>query len=239
MRNRLRGKGAAVTENKDRRWDNVRSVWEIIERLRSESGCPWDRKQTPESVQTYLVEEAHESAAAVRTGRADEVAEELGDVLFMVFFLAYLYEQQGRFTLEDVCAKISEKMIRRHPHVFGDVSVESAEEVKDNWEKIKAGEKSAAGKTASPVPESLPALMRAYRMISRAAQNDNGSLNDIEEQSRNFARESEELVTLIRNGGSPLPESIGGILLELVNIARLKGYRAEDCLHQRLNTEDG
>jgi MazG family protein len=223
-----------VKKNQNNRWDKVKNIWEIIERLRGESGCPWDRKQTPESVQTYLVEEAHEGAAAVRAGKVDEVAEELGDVLFMVFFLAYLYEQRGAFTLEDVCEHISEKMVRRHPHVFGDTSVRSAEEVKDNWEKIKAGEKSASGKTPDPVPESLPALMRAYRIISRAAQKDNGRLNDIEEQSQNFSRKSGELLNQIRNGDSPSPESIGEIFLELVNIARIKGYRAEDCLHQRL-----
>lgn len=233
-----------MTQNQNDRWDKVRGIWEIVERLRSESGCPWDRKQTPESVQTYLVEEAHEGAAAVRAGKADEVAEELGDVLFMVFFLAYLYEQQGRFTLEDVCAKISEKMIRRHPHVFGDTSVESAEEVKDNWEKIKAGEKSAAGKEPDPVPESLPALMRAYRMISRAAQHDHGSLNELEKISQDFLQKSEDLIKLIRNGDSPSAESIGEVLLQLVNVARVKGFRAEDCLHRRLKdmqqgAEDG
>lgn len=223
-----------MAKNPNNRWDKVRGIWEIIERLRGESGCPWDRKQTPESVQTYLVEEAHEGAAAVRAGKTNEVAEELGDVLFMVFFLAYLYEQQGAFTLEDVSEKISEKMIRRHPHVFGDTSVASAEEVKDNWEKIKAGEKSAAGKKPDPVPESLPALMRAYRIVSRAAQHDDGSLNDIDARSRNFLQKSNELINQIRSGDSPSPGSIGEIFLELVNIARLKGYRAEDCLHNRL-----
>jgi len=185
-------------------------------------------------VQTYLLEEAHEGAAAVRAGNPEEVAEELGDVLFMVFFLAYLYEQQGAFTLEDVSEKISEKMIRRHPHVFGDTTVASVNEVKDNWEKIKTGEKSAAGKKPDPVPDSLPALMRAYRIISRAAQHDKGTLNDIDAQSRNFLQKSNELINRIHNGDPPSPESVGEIFLELVNIARLQGFKAEDCLHNRL-----
>jgi MazG family protein len=223
-----------VEKNLNDRWDKVKGVWEIIEKLRGESGCPWDRKQTPETVQTYLVEEAHEGAAAVRSGKVDDVAEELGDVLFMVFFLTYLYEQQGAFTLEDVCASVTGKMIRRHPHVFGDTSVGSVQEVKDNWEMIKAGEKSAIGKKPDPVPESLPALIRAYRIITRAAQKDNGKLNNIEEQSQSFAQKSGELIDQIRNGDSPSQESLGELFLELVNIARLKGYRAEDCVHQRL-----
>ncbi|MFZ2445212.1 MAG: MazG family protein [Syntrophobacteraceae bacterium] len=216
------------------RWDKVRGIWGIIERLRGESGCPWDRKQTPETVQTYLVEEAHEGAAAVRGGRIEEVADELGDVLFMVLFLVYLYEERGDFSLEEVCARISEKMVRRHPHVFGEISVETAEEVKDNWEKIKADEKRESGKVPEPVPESLPALMRAYRIVSRLAHKDNGRWNDLDLQVRDFSRKTREMVDALSSGGTVSAESIGEILFELVNIARLKGYRAEDCLHQRL-----
>ena len=121
-----------VKETKTDRWNAIEEILRIIERLRSETGCPWDRKQTPETIQTYLVEESHEAAAAVRAKKVEEVAEELGDVLFMAFFLVYLYEQRGDFSLEEVCRRISEKMIRRHPHVFGGTSVNSAEEVKDN-----------------------------------------------------------------------------------------------------------
>ncbi|MGO9374911.1 MAG: MazG family protein [Syntrophobacteraceae bacterium] len=223
-----------MEETKSDRWNAIKEILRIIERLRSETGCPWDRKQTPESIQTYLVEESHEAAAAVRAGKVEDVAEELGDVLFMAFFLVYLYEQRGDFSLEIVCRRISEKMIRRHPHVFGETSVSSSEEVKDNWEKIKAGEKRASGKAPEPVPESLPALIRAYRILSRLPQKENGNWNDLQSQGLEFAKESGELTSLIEDGRPNSPDELGSLLVRLVNIARLEGYRAEDILHDFL-----
>ncbi len=214
--------------------EGITGILHIIERLRGDNGCPWDRKQTPEKVQTYLVEEAHEAAAAVRGGKTDDVAEELGDVLFMVLFLVYLYYQRGDFGLEHVCRRVSEKMIRRHPHVFGDISVNSAEEVKDNWERIKADEKSASGKEREPVPESLPALMRAYRILSRLPHAENGAWTDLRRQAEKLAEKSRALTEAVSDGRSIPGQSIADILLLLVNIARLEGYRAEDVLHEGL-----
>jgi len=223
-----------VEQTKNDRCKAIEPILRIIERLRSETGCPWDRKQTPETVQTYLVEESHEAAAAVRAGKVEEVAEELGDVLFMVFFLVYLYEQRGDFSLEHVCRLINEKMIRRHPHVFGDVSVSSAEEVKGNWEKIKIEEKLKRGKTqAEPVPESLPALIRAHRILARLSQ-EGPDWNDLRTQGLEFARESSQLAGGIEQGRIEGPDDLGRILARLVNIARLQGYRAEDILHNFL-----
>ncbi len=224
-----------VEETKSDRCNAIEEILRIIERLRSETGCPWDRKQTPETIQTYLVEESHEAAAAVRARKVEEAAEELGDVLFMALFLVYLYEQRGDFSLEDVCRRISEKMIRRHPHVFGETSVSSAEEVKDNWEKIKAAEKHASGKSRTePVPDSLPALMRAYRILSRLSQKENVDWSDIRKQGREFARESSELASGIERGRIESADSFGRLFARLVNIARLQGYRAEDILHNFL-----
>jgi len=224
-----------MEKTKNDRCKGIEEILLIIERLRSETGCPWDRRQTPETVQTYLVEESHEAAAAIRTGRTEEAAEELGDVLFMALFLIYLYEQRGDFSLEEVCRTIGEKMIRRHPHVFGEASVASAEEVKDNWEKIKATEKSASGKTRTePVPESLPALMRAYRILSRLSHREDVDWNDLRKQGREFARESGELASGIEHGWAGSQDDLGRLMARLVNIARLKGYRAEDILHDFL-----
>ena len=224
-----------MKETKTDRWNAIEEVLRIIERLRSETGCPWDRKQTPETIQTYLVEESHEAAAAVRAKKVDEVAEELGDVLFMVFFLVYLYEQRGDFSLEEVCRRVSEKMIRRHPHVFGETSVNSAEEVKDNWERIKAGERRASGKIQTePVPDSLPALIRAHRILSRLSQKEDAVWNDLRKQGREFARESTELASKIESGRLDSADDLGFLLARLVNIARLKGCRAEDILHNFL-----
>jgi MazG family protein len=217
------------------RFARVAAIWEIIDQLRGEPGCPWDRKQTPESVQTYLVEEAHEAAAAVRAGEILEAGEELGDLLFMVLFLIHLYEENGNFSLEDVCQSISDKMIRRHPHVFGDVVVQSTQDVRDNWEKIKAGESSAKGKETSlnDVPRSLPALMRAYRMLSRLAQED-PSWNHAAEQSGQLSILVAHLIQWLQEGNQASAAAYGRLLLALVNLARLDGHRAEDCLQQAL-----
>lgn len=219
------------------RWDRVRKVWEIVERLRGENGCPWDRKQTPTTLQTYLIEESHEAAAAVRSGDTMEVAEELGDLLFMVFFLTYLYEEQGSFRLEDVCELIHEKMVRRHPHVYGDTTVNSTREVLRNWQKIKDAEKAESGKTSGGVPESLPALVRAYRLMSRLSAREEGA--ELNEAGRNleiFGEEVRSLEGRLNAGERPSGEAFGSLLLRLVNLARIEGYRAEDCLHQVLGT---
>jgi MazG family protein len=217
------------------RFARVAAIWQIIDQLRGEPGCPWDRKQTPESVQTYLVEEAHEAAAAVRAGEIREAGEELGDLLFMVLFLIHLYEENGDFSLEDVCRSISDKMIRRHPHVFGEVVVQSTQEVRDNWEKIKAGESSAKGRETSlnDVPRSLPALMRAYRMLSRLAQEDQ-SWNQTAQQAGHTASQLSRLSQMLEDGRKASADVYGQLLLSLVNLARIDGHRAEDCLQQAL-----
>ncbi len=233
-----------VRQTKSDRSNSIEEILRIIERLRSETGCPWDRKQTPETVQTYLVEESHEAAAAIRAGEVGEVADELGDVLFMALFLVYLYEQRGDFSLEDVCGQVIEKMVRRHPHVFGETSVSSAEEVKDNWEKIKADEKRTSGKAPEPVPESLPALIRGYRVLSRLSHRqdgdfgDIGDLNDLRKQAREFARQSIEFADGIEDDRFESTDALGRLLVLIVNIARLKGYRAEDVLHNFLRKLD-
>lgn len=224
-----------MVEKEMSRWDGVRKIWEIIDALRGEPGCPWDKKQTPSSVQTYLVEEAHEAAAAVRAGDVREAAEELGDVLFMVLFLTHLYEEDGAFRLEDVCGLIREKMIRRHPHVFGDTSVENAQQVRDNWEKIKAGEKAASGNTTDSIPASLPALIRAYRIQSRLAQQNGDTWNSVEPQARSFLKSSQGLAAAMIEGSTPSAEHFGEVLFQLVNLARIRGLRSEDCLHSFLN----
>jgi MazG family protein len=216
------------------RWDGVRAIWEIIDRLRGEPGCPWDRKQTPESVQTYLIEEAHEAAAAVRSGDEPEAAEELGDLLFMVLFMIHLYEEKEAFRLETVCRLIREKMIRRHPHVFGDVSVETAQDVRENWEQIKAVEKAAAGKGEGEVPRSLPALMRAYRMVSRLAKEKQSAWNDPATQLTALESALNGIRAKLADGRTASEAAFGDAFLLLVNLARLSGYRAEDALHERL-----
>jgi MazG family protein len=219
---------------KDNRWEKMRAIWEIIDRLRGDSGCPWDRKQTPISVQTYLIEEAHEAAAAVRAGQVREVADELGDLLFMTLFLVHLYQEQGSFRLDDVCDLICEKMIRRHPHVFGDSTVLNAQEVRDNWEKIKANEKAFTGKDSGGIPESLPALMRGHRTLSRLSHEEDSRWNDLKSSLADFALKSQTLSNQLVDGVPVSSFTFGELLLDLVNLARIKGYQAEFCLHDSL-----
>lgn len=219
----------------DERWHEVKRIWEIIDQLRGEPGCPWDRKQTPESVQTYLVEEAHEAAAAVRSGDLAEASEELGDLLFMVFFLIHLYQEAGRFKLEDVGRKICSKMIRRHPHVFGDVSVHSAGEVRDNWEKIKAGEKQKSrNNNTDSVPETLPGLIRAYRLLSRMCRTQ-PQWEDRKIAADRCLETVQKIAADQARDGAIAEQDIAGAILQLVNLARLHDYRAEDSLHGYLS----
>lgn len=216
------------------RWNKMRNIWNIIDRLRGKGGCPWDRKQTPASVQIYLVEEAHEAAAAVRANQMQEVADELGDLLFMVLFLIHLYEEEGVFRLEDVCDGVCNKMKRRHPHIFGDLAVHSAEEVVDNWERIKADEKASSGKTGLGIPESLPALMRGYRMLARLASKQQAGWNDLPTQVEGLSHQHQVLRQCLCDGQAVPPQVFGEFLLSLVNLARLKGCHAETCLHEVL-----
>jgi XTP/dITP diphosphohydrolase len=142
----------------------------IMARLRSDDGCPWDRKQSHESLKVHLLEEAHEVLEAIDAGAdGSELAEELGDVLLQVAFHARIAEQDGRFTLADVADAIANKLLHRHPHVFGDVDVADADEVVRNWEALKTAEKGRDDPFGG-IPKGLPALLAAYKTQKRAAQ---------------------------------------------------------------------
>jgi MazG family protein len=146
----------------------MQRLLEIMRRLRAPDGCPWDQKQTHQSLRPYMLEEAAEAVDAISSGDSEHMADELGDVLLQVAFHAVIGEEEGNFGYEDVEEAIVAKLIRRHPHVFGDVEVSGADEVVSNWQAIKATEKAGAGRrkggAASPadsISRSLPALMRA------------------------------------------------------------------------------
>ncbi len=144
---------------------------EIVDRLRAPDGCPWDRKQTVDTMSPHLVEEAHEAVEAIESRRDGDVVEELGDLLMVVALIARIAQDEGRFDLALIGAAVSDKLVRRHPHVFGDVQVDSAENVLRNWEAIKQAERAAKETDTSAlagVPAALPALQRAQRMCSKA-----------------------------------------------------------------------
>ncbi|GBC63713.1 nucleoside triphosphate pyrophosphohydrolase [Desulfonema ishimotonii] len=219
------------------KYKNINELNEIIQTLRGENGCPWDRKQTPKSIAVYLVEEAHELMHAVENGNSDEICEELGDVLFQVLFIARMFQEKGTFDLEDAARGCAEKMIRRHPHVFGDATVSSAEEVRQQWQQIKRTEKDAGAENASvldSVPAKLPPLMRAYRISERAARTDfdwddiQGVMAKAEEEWGEFraeVRQDED-----GNNREKVALEFGDLLFTLTNVARFARIHPDSAL---------
>jgi MazG family protein len=209
---------------------------ELVARLRGPDGCPWDREQTPETVRRYVLEEAYEVVDAVDHGSPAHVAEELGDLLFMLLFLAHLYGEQGALRLDEVLRQVAEKMIRRHPHVFGNRRVNSSTQVKENWEEIKRQEQANAslGSTLDGVPRSLPALMRGHRFLSRLVRTLHRPLSRgaiLDELARSFK-------TLVQDSSAPshppLAALLGKTLLLLVALGLQAEIRAEEALDQTL-----
>jgi tetrapyrrole methylase family protein/MazG family protein len=189
----------------------------IMARLRSEDGCPWDQQQTHRSLEVHLLEEAHEVVDAIEGGDAVELREELGDLLLQVVFHAQLAHQDGAFDLADVADAIVAKLLRRHPHVFGDASVSDASEVVSNWEAIKSHEKRRVDPFAD-IPRSLPALLRAYKTQKRAAQY---GFEGTEDDARR------RLSEVLDGGGE---EAIGDVLFWVVALARARGIDPETAL---------
>ena len=206
---------------------------DLVVRLRGPDGCPWDAKQTDASIKVYLLEEAYEVMEALERTDPKDVCQELGDLLFQIVFLAHLAGERGDFDFIDVIEKITEKMIRRHPHVFAEAKVDSAEDVAFNWAKIKRAEKEAAKEIISDlrsVPKDLPALMRAHRLGERVSKTGLDWLNS-EEMWEKVVGEFENLRTAVtERQGAGVREGLGKLLLGLANVSRLWGYNAENLL---------
>lgn len=153
---------------------------DIIEKLRAPGGCPWDREQTHKSLATCLLEEAYEANDAIDEGDPMKIADELGDVLLQVVMHAQIGKEEGTFTIDDVTDAVSRKMIERHPHVFGDVTVKNSEEVLDNWEKIKKSQRGqkTVYEAMESVTKSLPSLSRATKVIGKAVKADMYKIED-------------------------------------------------------------
>ncbi|HTR04791.1 MAG TPA: nucleoside triphosphate pyrophosphohydrolase [Thermoanaerobaculia bacterium] len=200
----------------------------LVARLRQE--CPWDREQTFESLKTYLLEETYETLQALDAGTADALRDELGDLLFQIFFLARLAEERGWFDADAVARAITEKMIARHPHVFGETRADTAEDVKTAWEKRKRRQPGAAEDPLGSLPAALPALSAAYRQTLRAA--DLGF--DWKRDADVVAKIEEEIAEwrAAAANADPAAETheIGDLLLSVVNLARRRGIDPESAL---------
>lgn len=202
---------------------------EIMKRLRKE--CPWDREQTPQSLRQYILEEAHETVEAIDDQDWEELRKELGDLLLQIVFQAEIAEEEQRFTLAEVIHHLNEKLILRHPHVFGDVSARTAAEVKDNWEQIKV--KTERRKSVlDGIPRHLSALLRAQRVQDKAAHVgfDWEAVQGVLEKIKEEIRELEQSRT-----PEEREEEIGDLLFSLVNLCRFYGINAEDALRRTTN----
>ncbi|NVM21936.1 MAG: nucleoside triphosphate pyrophosphohydrolase [Desulfobacterales bacterium] len=206
----------------------------LVETLRSDHGCPWDREQTTEQIKLYLIEEAYEVLEAIESGAPEEVCSELGDLLFHIVFVARIFEEAEKFSMGDVVRTISEKMIRRHPHVFGDAQVSSSDEVRHRWHEIKKAE--AKDKDTdkdsflASVPQKLPALMRAYRIGERAAKV-GFDWPDIEGVIKKLDEELAEFKAALKKANSEKSaEEFGDLLFTMVNLGRLMRVHPEAAL---------
>lgn len=210
---------------------------DTIAALRAPGGCPWDREQTHESIARNMIEEAYEAVDAIEQHDAAHLREELGDVLLQVVLQSQIAADAGEFTVADVCRDVNQKMIRRHPHVFGDEAAASAEEVLSIWDNVKLAEKSAADAQADApkglldgVPVSFPALLQAYK-ISRKAVAAGFEWESVEDVWAKVEEEIAEFKQACREGSAQEKEfEFGDVLFSLVNVARKEGIDAETAL---------
>lgn len=213
----------------------------VMERLRAPGGCPWDREQTYASLSQYLLEEAYEAFDAIQradaTGDTTDLSEELGDVLLQVVFHSTIGKERGDFTIDDVCKGVADKLVLRHPHVFGDADLERAQDVLDNWDKLKADERAASGKEEKKldsildeVPVAFPALLEALKVTKRAAKVG----FDWENADQIFDKLNEETAELreaISSGNTDdIEAEIGDLLFVIVNLARKFDIEPETAL---------
>ena len=202
----------------------------IMEILRGEGGCPWDREQTHKSIRNDLIEETYEVIEAIDTENPTLLREELGDVLLQVVFHARISEEEKTFCIDDVTDEICRKLIHRHPHVFADVVADTSEEVLKNWENIKSDEKSRKTVTdkLKAVPPMLPALMRATKVGKKAACFDFPEVSDVmDKMSEEFVEVSEAIE---EGDQAHIHEEIGDLLLTITSLCRKLDVSAEDAL---------
>lgn len=212
----------------------------IMDRLRDPGGCPWDREQTLDSLTGYLLEEAHEVVEAAHSDSPSKLKEELGDLLLQIVFMARIAHEHDWFAVDDVSDAISDKLIRRHPHVFGDVAVNGSGEVKQNWEAIKQRERGAGDASVlSGVPAALPALLKAFRVTEKAAAVgfDWRRPHDVIAAIRAEIDELEqELERPAAGDDRRVREEMGDVLLAIANLARHLGVEPETALQRSTAT---
>ncbi len=210
-------------------------LMEIMRRLRAPGGCPWDAEQTHESLKRYLLEECYEVIEAIDEGDGDNLKEELGDLMLQPVFHAAIAEEEGRFTMDEVLKAICDKLVRRHPHVFGDQVIKDSAAQVENWEKIKKAEKGAGRKSAiSGIPPELPALLKAHKVTEKAARVG----FDWEHTHQVFAKVLEELhefeETMLERDEERMEAELGDLLFAIVNLGRFLSIDPEEALRKTI-----
>ena len=221
---------------------NFDELINVMARLRAPGGCPWDREQTYESLAPYLLEEAFETFDAIQDaagGATDNLREELGDLLLQIVFHSQIGEERGDFTIEDVCAAITKKMILRHPHVFGDKKLATANDVLQNWDELKRAEREATKKQEKTknsildeVPLAFPALIEANKLTKKAAKV-RFDWENAEQIFEKLTEETDELrraIAVGENNSENIEEEIGDLLFVVVNLARKLNVEPETAL---------
>jgi tetrapyrrole methylase family protein/MazG family protein len=217
---------------------------DLVAYLRSEKGCAWDREQTADTLKPHVLEEAHEVCEAIEAGDDDLLREELGDLLFLLLFVARIAEEEGRFSIEDVLERTHAKMKERHPHVFGTRRQMKPGEILDQWERIKKTEKAEDESVLSGIPKGLPALIKAQRIQQRAASLgfDWDQVQSVFEKLREEMAEFEEAWRhrddrkgSLETDRDRIKDEMGDILFSLVNVSRFLGVRAEDALQSTID----
>lgn len=224
--------GVSMIDFKQKENYDIYDLIKIMEHLRSEDGCPWDREQSHESIRSNVIEEAYEVADAIDSGSQEMLVEELGDLLLQVVFHARMDEEAGGFNFNDVCDGICKKLVYRHPHVFGDVNADTSDEVLKNWDALKKTEKKQESftDTLNSVPKAFPALMRSQKVQKRAAR----AGFDFDNKSDVYDKVAEEMVELsdadALADNKKVFEEYGDLLFSVVNLARFLNIDAEEAL---------
>ncbi|MBI1911806.1 MAG: nucleoside triphosphate pyrophosphohydrolase [Deltaproteobacteria bacterium] len=209
-----------------------------MERLRAPNGCPWDKEQTLESLIPFIIEEAYEVISAIDSKDPSHIKEELGDLLFQVIFASQITKEKNEFDIADVIDTSFTKMVRRHPHVFGDVKAETPEEVLKHWAEIKKEEKKEAGKKEegylSGIPEVLPALLRAHKVSQKAAKV-GFDWKDVSEVLAKMEEEMNEFrQAVLAKNTEEMEEELGDFLFTVVNIGRFLEVNPENALRKTI-----
>ncbi|MEA4858409.1 MAG: nucleoside triphosphate pyrophosphohydrolase [Solidesulfovibrio sp.] len=202
----------------------------VLDALLGQDGCPWDKAQTPQTLCDYIIEESFELVDAIRSQDIPGTAEELGDVLFLLLFVATLSRKQGAFNLSEALETAAAKMVRRHPHVFSDLEIGSREELLRNWERIKRAEKEQDSGLFASLPKGLPPLLKAYRIHSKAARSGFTWETDAAMRESLLSERAEFEAAVASGDTAAMAEEFGDYLFTLTEYGRRLGLKANTCL---------